>query len=59
MTQTCSCGEKHVGHICVLKGKGLMDQVRHLTDSPTVVCFTCGTEANSADNVCAPMPLDK
>ncbi|ANA40223.1 hypothetical protein [Geobacter anodireducens] len=56
---TCSCGEKHQGHLCVLKSKGLMDEVKHLTSSPTVSCFMCGAEANSADNVCEPVQLDK
>lgn len=55
----CGCGEKHQGHLCVLKSKGLMEEVRHLTSSPTVSCFMCGAEANSAENVCEPVPLDK
>ena len=54
---TCSCGEKHQGHICVLKSKGLSRDVEHLTNQPTVVCFSCGVEANSDENVCEPMPL--
>lgn len=53
----CECGETHQGHICVLKSKGLMKEVAHLTDQPTVVCFSCGTEANAAENVCEPMPM--
>ena len=53
----CQCGEKHEGHLCMLKSKGLVKEVEHLTRNPTVVCFICGSEANSADNVCEPMPL--
>ena len=53
----CQCGEKHEGHLCMLKSKGLVDQVKHLTQNPTVVCFICGVESNSAENVCEPMPL--
>lgn len=53
----CSCGEKHQGHICVLKSNGKTVEVAHLTENPTVVCFSCGAEANSAENVCEPMPL--
>ena len=53
----CQCGEQHSGHLCVLKSKGLTKEVEHLTDRPTVVCFSCGTEANSGENVCEPMPL--
>lgn len=54
----CSCGAKHTGHICMLKSKGLNEEVTHLTEHPTVACFTCGVEANSPDNVCMPVPLD-
>jgi hypothetical protein len=55
--RTCSCGEKHQGHICVLKGKGLEREIEHLTNAPTVVCFTCGAEANAEEHVCMPVPL--
>ncbi|QWV95411.1 hypothetical protein KP004_09650 [Geomonas oryzisoli] len=58
-TSTCTCGAKHTGHICMLKSAGRLEDVAHITSSPTVVCFTCGVEANSEDNVCSPMPLDK
>ncbi|AJE03065.1 hypothetical protein [Geobacter pickeringii] len=56
---SCSCGEKHQGHLCVLKSKGLTEQVRHLSSAPTVSCFMCGAEANSADNVCEPVAIGK
>ena len=42
----------------MLKSKGLTEEIAHITDKPTVVCFTCGAEANSADNVCAPVPIE-
>jgi len=54
----CSCGAKHTGHICLLKSSGRQEEVAHITDRPTVACFTCGVEANSAENVCSPVPLD-
>ncbi|MHB9026365.1 MAG: hypothetical protein ACYC7E_19675 [Armatimonadota bacterium] len=57
-TKNCACCEKHQGHLCVLRSKGLTDVIACVTDQPTVVCFNCGAEANSADNVCVPMPLD-
>ena len=57
-TTTCSCGAKHTGHICMLKSQGLTKEVEHITDKPTVSCFTCGVEANSAEHVCMPVPLD-
>lgn len=43
----------------MLKSMGRIEEIEHITNSPTVVCFTCGTEANSAENVCNPMPLEK
>ena len=42
----------------MLKSQGLAEEIAHITDKPTVVCFTCGTEANAAENVCAPMPIE-
>ena len=56
-TNNCKCREKHEGHLCVLISKNMTEAVECLTDKPTVVCFSCGREANSADNVCMPMPL--
>jgi hypothetical protein len=53
----CQCGSKHTGHICMLKSRGLREEIAHITTNPKVVCFTCGAEANSAENVCAPMPI--
>jgi hypothetical protein len=56
---TCTCDGKHEGHICVLKSKNLQETLACVTDAPTVVCFNCGAEANSADNVCNPMALEQ
>lgn len=56
-SKTCHCGAKHTGHICMLKSAGLVKEIEHLTDHPTVACFTCGAEANSEENVCNPLPL--
>ena len=53
----CTSTEKHQGHICVLRGLGLTDEIARLTANPTHVCFTCGTEVNNPANVCVPMPL--
>ncbi|ACH39145.1 hypothetical protein Gbem_2132 [Citrifermentans bemidjiense Bem] len=55
--KTCQCGAKHTGHICMLKSAGRSEEIAHISDHPTVTCFTCGAEANSADNVCNPMPM--
>lgn len=53
----CNCGEMHKGHICWLSHLGLIMEVRHLTDSPTVSCSKCGAKANLSHNVCFPVPL--
>lgn len=55
----CSCGEMHKGHICWLSQMGLLMEVRHLTDMPTVVCAKCGAKANLPHNVCFPTPLER
>jgi len=54
----CGCGEMHKGHICWLSHMGLIMEVRHLTDSPTVACAKCGARANLPHNVCFPVPLE-
>lgn len=53
----CTCGEMHKGHICWLTHMGLIMEVRHLNDSPTVSCSKCGAKANLPHNVCFPIPL--
>lgn len=57
-SNTCGCGVTHSGHICLLKSQGLTKEVEHITDKPTVACFTCGVEANAAENVCMPVPIE-
>ena len=56
-TKTCSCEEKHQGHICQLKSLGMTKDIEQITNNPTVSCFICDVEANSEDNVCSPEPL--
>lgn len=53
----CNCGEMHKGHICWLSRMGLIMEVQHLCDSPTVVCSSCGAKANLSHNVCFPATL--
>lgn len=55
----CRCGEKHEGHICVLKSRGMLTEVEHLTDNPAFACFMCGAEANSSDSLCEPVPISR
>ncbi len=54
----CSCGEMHKGHICWLTQMGLLMEVHHLSNSPTVSCLKCGAKANLPHNVCFPGPLE-
>jgi hypothetical protein len=53
----CSCEEKHHGHICMLKSKGMTNKIKQQTSYPNVACSECGEEANSEDNVCLPVTL--
>ena len=55
--KTCSCGKKHEEHICALHSKGLIGEVEHLTDNPTVTCSICLVNANAVSNVCSPATL--
>jgi ribosomal protein L32 len=50
----CTCGEMHKGHICWLSRMGLIMEVQHLSDCPTVSCSSCGAKANLPHNVCFP-----
>jgi hypothetical protein len=54
----CCNEESHQGHICVLRGLGLTDEITRLSRTPTHVCFTCGTEVNNPKSVCQPMSLN-
>lgn len=57
--RTCSCGELHKGHICYLHNMGMLHEVHHLSDAPTVSCEKCGAKSNLAHNLCFPGPLVK
>jgi len=53
----CCCEEKHKGHLCLLRAKGITRKIKQMTSTPNVACFNCGEEANSEENVCSPVPL--
>ncbi len=55
--EVCRCDEKHQGHLCALRCKGLIHRIKQSTSTPNVACAKCGEEANSEDNVCMPVPL--
>ncbi|MBN1669903.1 MAG: hypothetical protein JXR37_02645 [Kiritimatiellae bacterium] len=53
------CKGDHQGHLCVLASKDLFDEIRELVRDPTHICFNCGRVADSARNLCNPMPLQE
>lgn len=54
----CGCGADHHGHLCMLRSNGLYDEISKATSDPKFYCFTCGGEANCAENLCAPAPIE-
>lgn len=55
---TCRCGTEHHGHLCMLKSNGLHDEIAKVTSDPKFYCFICGGEANCAENLCEPTPIE-
>lgn len=53
----CNCWEKHQSHLCVLRSKGKIKEIKRETCSLNVACLVCGEEANSENHVCVPIPL--
>lgn len=53
----CSCRENHQNHLCVLRSKGKIKEIKEQTSIVNVACLVCGEEANSEDHVCVPAPL--
>lgn len=56
--KSCNCGDKHVGHICMLRSIGKTEEISNLSSNPKVSCFTCGAEANSPENVCSSVAIE-
>lgn len=42
----------------MLRSNGLHDELTQATSKPEFYCFTCGGEANCAENLCAPAPIN-
>jgi len=55
---TCRCGAEHHGHLCMLRSNGLHDEIAKISSDPKFYCFTCGGEANCAENLCEPAPIE-
>jgi hypothetical protein len=41
----------------MLRSNGKTDEIAHITTNPKFYCFTCGAEANCAENLCEPAPI--
>ncbi len=57
-TTTCRCGETRHSHMCMLKSNGKTEEIARITTDPKFYCFTCGAEANCAENLCEPAPIE-
>jgi hypothetical protein len=53
-----SCDTDHHGHLCMLRSNGLHGEIAGITSDPKFYCFTCGGEANCADNLCEPAKIE-
>jgi len=55
----CRCGSDKHAHLCMLRSNLMHEEIAKVTSSPEFYCFICGGEANCADNVCEPAPIEK
>jgi hypothetical protein len=54
----CTCGAGHHGHLCMLRSNGMHDEIARITGNPRYYCFTCGGEADCAENLCEPAKIE-
>lgn len=55
----CRCGADHHGHLCILRSKGLKEEITKITTNPQFYCFTCGGEADCSENLCEPTRISQ
>lgn len=55
---TCRCGSEDHAHLCMLRSNGKYDEIASITSEPKFYCFTCAGEANCAENLCEPAPIE-
>lgn len=55
--KSCCNAKVHHQHMCILKEKGMNEEIVKLSDNPTVECGICGAKANSADYICTPVKV--
>jgi len=53
-----TCTSDHQGHLCVLASAAQFEKIKELVKDPKFICFNCGRVADSAGNLCNPMPVD-
>lgn len=53
----CRLPEYHFKHICKLRKKGLMREVRELADDALYTCEKCKAEAKKERNLCQPLKI--
>jgi hypothetical protein len=54
----CHCKEEHETHLCQLKKKGKIVEMKALAKDPAVSCLLCNESADSSDRVCSPIELN-
>ncbi|OGV67038.1 MAG: hypothetical protein A2283_22840 [Lentisphaerae bacterium RIFOXYA12_FULL_48_11] len=54
-----TCEGNHKGHLCVLASENRINEIKELVQGPKFLCFNCGRVADSEQNLCNPMPLEK
>ena len=54
-----ACKGEHKGHLCVLVSEKRFEEIREIVKRPKYLCFNCGRVADSDENLCNPMPLEK
>jgi hypothetical protein len=54
----CTCGADHHGHLCMLRSNGKLEEIVRISRDPEFYCFTCGGEANCAENLCEPAKIE-
>jgi len=55
---TCQCGTTDHSHMCMLRSNGKTEEIARITTDPKFYCFTCAAEANCAENLCEPAPIE-
>lgn len=53
------CTGDHSLHICELAHQNKLNQIKQLEQSPYYRCINCGRVADSEENICNPLAIDK